>query len=42
MPEPNAVAIVVVGKAAELRPALESRFGTVRVVTPQDCETLKP
>jgi zinc protease len=42
MPEPNAVAIVVVGKAAELRAALESRFGTVRVVTPQDCETLKP
>ena len=42
MPDPNAVAIVVVGKAAELRPALESRFGTVRVVTPQDCETLTP
>jgi predicted Zn-dependent peptidase len=42
MPDPNAVAIVVVGKAAELRPALESRFGSVRVVTPQECDALTP
>jgi zinc protease len=42
MPESNAVAIVVVGKAGEIRPALESRFGPVRVVTPQDCDSLMP
>src|SRR5262249_25395220 len=34
MPESNAVAIVIVGKAGEIRPALESRFGPLRVVTP--------
>ena len=42
MPSPEQVAIVVVGKAAEIRPALESRFGPVRVVPREACDTLTP
>jgi zinc protease len=42
MPGPEEVAIVVVGKAAEIRPALESRFGPVRVVPREACDTLTP
>jgi zinc protease len=42
MPESNAVAIVIVGKAGEIRPALESRFGPLRVVTPRGCDRLTP
>src|SRR5262249_26512433 len=42
MPNPNAVAIVVVGKAAELRPALESRFGWGRVATRWGCAARTP
>src|SRR5262249_34281248 len=42
MPGAGQVAIVVVGKAAEIRPALESRFGPVRVVSRDACDTLTP
>ena len=42
MPVPEQVAIVVVGKAAEIRPALEARFGPVRVVSREACDTLTP
>jgi zinc protease len=42
MPVPDQVAIVVVGKAAEIRPALEARFGPVRVVPREACATLMP
>jgi len=42
MPAPDQVAIVVVGKAAEIRPALEARFGPVRVVPREACDTLMP
>ncbi len=42
MPDPSGVAIVIVGKAAEIRPALESRFDSVRVVTPPGCDALTP
>jgi predicted Zn-dependent peptidase len=40
MPPPERVAIVVVGKAAEIQPALEARFGAVRVVTREACDTV--
>ena len=42
MPAPEQVAIVVVGKAAEIRPALEARFGPVRVIPREACDTLMP
>ena len=38
MPTPEQVAIVVVGKADEIRPALEARFGPVRVATREACD----
>jgi zinc protease len=38
IPAPETVAVVVVGKAAEIRPALESKLGTVTVVQPDACE----
>jgi zinc protease len=40
MPPPEQVAVVVVGKAAEIRAPLEARFGPVRVVAPEACEGL--
>lgn len=40
MPTPDAVAIVVVGKAAEIQAPLEAEFGKVRVVKPEDCDDL--
>jgi predicted Zn-dependent peptidase len=42
MPTAEQVAIVVVGKASEIKPALEERFGPVRVVTREQCEGLRP
>jgi predicted Zn-dependent peptidase len=42
MPNPDQVAIVLVGQAAQIRPALEARFGPVRVVTPEACDGLTP
>jgi zinc protease len=42
MPPPDAVAIVVVGKASEIRGPLEAVFGPVRVVAPRECDTLAP
>src|SRR5262249_13022775 len=38
MPTPEQIAIVVVGKADEIRPALEARFGPVRVATREACD----
>ncbi|MGH7896169.1 MAG: hypothetical protein ACREQL_15980, partial [Candidatus Binatia bacterium] len=40
MPVPDAVAIVVVGKAADIKAPLEADFGPVRVVGPDACDTL--
>ena len=40
MPASDAVAIAVVGKASEIRAPLEAAFGTVRVVTPEQCDSL--
>ena len=40
MPRPDVVAIVVVGKAAELRAPLEAKLGPIRVVTPEACADL--
>ena len=40
MPESDAVAIVVVGKAAEVKAPLEAALGAVRVVTPDACDAL--
>ncbi len=42
MPQPEDVAIVVVGPAADVKPALEAAYGAVRVVTPEQCEALTP
>jgi zinc protease len=36
------MAVVVVGKASALRAPLEGRYGSVRVVRPEDCERLPP
>jgi hypothetical protein len=36
-PRPDDVAMVVLGKAAELRGPLETKFGPVRIVTPEQC-----
>jgi zinc protease len=40
MPPPEAVAVVVVGKAAEIRGQLEERFGAVQTTAPEACEDL--
>jgi len=40
MPPPEAVAIVVVGKAAELHDALAARFGPLETMAARDCEKL--
>jgi zinc protease len=40
MPPPEAVAIVVVGKAAEIRDALAARFGPLETMAAEDCEKL--
>jgi predicted Zn-dependent peptidase len=40
MPSPDAMAIVVVGKASEIRAPLEAKFGSVQVVAPDACENL--
>lgn len=40
MPAPERVAVVVVGKAAEIRAQLGDRFGPVEETTPEACETL--
>jgi len=40
MPSPDAVAIVVVGKAAEIRPQLEAQFGPVQTIAAEACEEL--
>lgn len=37
MPDPEKVAIVVVGKAAEVRGPLEAKYGPVQVTTPEAC-----
>ena len=42
MPTAEQIAIVVVGKASEIKPALEEKFGPVRVVTREQCEGLRP
>jgi predicted Zn-dependent peptidase len=42
MPDPERVAIVVVGKAAEIKAPLEARFGAVRVVDRSACDSLTP
>jgi zinc protease len=39
-PPTDLMAIVVLGKAAELRAPLEAKFGSVRVVTPAECGRL--
>jgi len=38
MPPPDTVAVVVVGRAAEIRAPLEAEFGALTVVTPEACE----
>ena len=40
MPPPEAVAIVVVGKAAEIRDALAARLGPLETMAARDCEKL--
>jgi zinc protease len=40
MPAPEAVAIVVVGKAAEVRDALAARFTPLETMAPEECENL--
>ena len=40
MPDPDTVATVVVGKAAEIAPQLEARFGAVETIPAAACETL--
>ena len=40
IPSMDSVAIVVVGKASEIRAPLEARYGPVQVVTPEACEDL--
>jgi len=42
MPTADRVAIVVAGKASEIKPALEEQFGPVRVVAREECEGLRP
>jgi predicted Zn-dependent peptidase len=38
MPEPDRMAIVVVGNAAEVRAPLEARFGPIETTTPEGCD----
>jgi len=40
MPPPEAVAIVVVGKAAEMRDALTAQFGPLQTLPAKECENL--
>ncbi len=40
MPPPDAVAIVVVGKAAEIREGLTAQFGPLQTMAAKDCENL--
>jgi len=40
MPSPDAVAVVVVGKAGEIHDGLAARFGAVDTITARDCEKL--
>src|SRR5262249_11979853 len=40
MPSPDAVAIVVVGKASEIRAPLEAAMGPVQVIAPEGCDAL--
>jgi len=40
MPAPETVAVVVVGKAAEIREPLTAKFGPLEVISPEACETL--
>jgi zinc protease len=40
MPPPDAVAVVVVGKAAEIRDGLTAQFGPVETLAAKDCEGL--
>ena len=40
MPPPEAVAIVVVGKAADIHDALAARFGPLETMAARDCEKL--
>ncbi|MCW5893422.1 MAG: insulinase family protein [bacterium] len=40
MPDPDRMAIVVVGNAAEVREQLEARFGPVQSTTPEGCDAL--
>jgi zinc protease len=42
MPTADQVAIVVVGKAAEIKPGLEAKLGPLRVVTREQCDGLVP
>jgi hypothetical protein len=40
MPPPERVAIVVVGKSAEVKAPLEEAFGTVEMVPAAECDAL--
>ena len=40
MPSPDAVAVVVVGKAAEVREPLTAAFGAIETMAPAECERL--
>jgi zinc protease len=40
MPDPSTVAVVVVGKASEIRAPLEAKFGPVETIAAADCEAL--
>ena len=40
MSDPERVAVVVVGKASEIRDPLAARYGTVETITPEACEKL--
>ncbi|HJQ74935.1 MAG TPA: pitrilysin family protein [Gaiellaceae bacterium] len=40
MPDPTAVAVVVVGKASEIREPLTAAFGPLETIAPADCERL--
>ena len=40
MPDPDRVAIVVVGKASEIRDPLTARFGNFDTIAPDACEKL--
>jgi zinc protease len=40
MPAPDRVAVVVVGRVAEVREQLQARFGPIRTIDARECETL--